>query len=90
MRPRVVGHLQHQQLPALEALPDGVDAGDGRALQPHGHQRLSQLLVTVVLEGDPSIAAGCADQGDDGGPEQKRGEGALHFDLPSWVFPPLL
>lgn len=69
VRPGLVGHLQHQQLAALEALPDGVDAGDGGALQPHRHQRLPQLLVAVVLEGDLAIRAGCADQGDHGGAE---------------------
>lgn len=69
MRPGVVGHLQHQQLAALEALPDGVDAGDGRALQPHRHQRLPQLLITVILERDLTVRTGCADQGDHCGPE---------------------
>lgn len=61
---RVVGHLQHQQLAALEALADGVDAGDGRTLQPHRHQRLPQLLVAVVLEGDLAIRAARAGKGD--------------------------
>ena len=69
VRPGVVGHLQHQQLAALEALSDGVDAGDGRALQPHRHQRLPQLLIAVVLEGDLALGTGCADQGDHRGPE---------------------
>lgn len=64
VRPRVVGHLQHQQLAALEALPDGVDAGDGGTLEPHGHQRLPQLLVAVVLEGDLPFGTG-RDPGDD-------------------------
>lgn len=48
----VVGQLDDQELPALEAAPHGVDPADGGALQPHGHQRLAQLGVTVVLEGD--------------------------------------
>lgn len=87
VRPRIVGHLENQQFSALEALPDGVDAGDGGTLQPHGHQRLPELLVTVILEGDPTIAAGGADQGHRGGPDQKHGEEALHFDLSSFFFP---
>lgn len=48
----VVGQLDDQELPALEAAPHRVDPADGGALQPHGHQRLAQLGVTVVLEGD--------------------------------------
>lgn len=50
--PRVVGQLDDQQLPTLGAAPHRVDPADGGALQPHGHQRLAQLGVAVVLEGD--------------------------------------
>lgn len=57
MRSRVARHLQHEQLAALEALAHGVDARDGGTLQPHGHQRLAQLLVAVVLEGDARVRA---------------------------------
>lgn len=52
MDPGVVGQLDDQELPALEAAPHRVDPADGGALEPHGHQRLAQLGVAVVLEGD--------------------------------------
>lgn len=52
-----VGQLDDQQLPALGAAPHRVDPADGRALQPHGHQRLPQLGVAVVLEGDALLGA---------------------------------
>lgn len=52
MDPGVVRQFDDQELPALEAAPHGVDPADGGALQPHGHQRLAELGVAVVLEGD--------------------------------------
>lgn len=52
--PRVVAHLQHEQLAALEALSHRVDARDGGTLQPHGHQRFTHLLVAVILKRDLS------------------------------------
>lgn len=56
MDARVVAHLQHEQLSALVTLPHRVDAGDGGALQPHGHQRFPHLLISVVLKRDTSFS----------------------------------
>ncbi len=55
MGPGIVAHLQHEQLPALETLAHRVDAGDGGALEPNGHQRFPHLLISVVLKGDSSF-----------------------------------
>jgi len=55
MDARVVAHLQDEQLSALGTLPDSVDAGDGGALQPHGHQGFPHLLISVVLKRDTSF-----------------------------------
>lgn len=52
-----VRDLDDQELPALGAAPHRVDPADGGALQPHGHQRLPQLGVAVVLEGDALLGA---------------------------------
>lgn len=78
VRPGVVRHLQHEHFATLEALSDGVDATDGGTLQPHGHQRLPQLLISVVLVGDLPVAP-AADHHRHG-PQQNGPKQRLHLE----------